>query len=396
MSSDYYNVLTNIGSAKITEMLTTQQKLQNLTIAFGDGGGSVPTPSKTRTTLVNEVHRRPADKFYRHPTLTNNIVVEVTIPSNIGGFWIREFGIFFENAMICHGSLAPSYKEASTDGFSTYRLKPYLNIGTDQIDVLEISGDLVTATESWTDEFYVPRDEIVDNLTTDEAGKPVSAKQAKVLQDNKLDKNANAASASKLETSRQVSFSGAATGSFNFDGSAGTSCTLTLANSGATAGTYGTTLKVPVITVNAKGLITTVTTQDIPKASTSAEGLVELATNAQTLAGTDATRAVTPAALMSLFANTKAETGYTKLPNGLIIQWGSFVPNGSQAIGYPQQVTLPIAFPSATVFAIGSEDGGATNGTETAQIDLTKTTKTQLAFYTNYINSKVLYFAMGY
>lgn len=214
--------------------------------------------------------------------------------------------------------------------------------------------------------------------------------------DGKLDSDATAVAAQKLQTSQQISFSGAATGSFNFDGSKGESCILTLANSGAEAGTYGTTLKVPVITVNAKGLITTVTTQDIPTASTSAKGLVELATNAETLAGTDATRAVTPAALMSLFANNKAETGYTKLPNGLIIQWGSFVPNGSQAMGYPQQVTLPIAFPSATVFAIGSEDGGAVSGTEMAQIDLTKTTKTQLAFYTNYINSKVLYFAMGY
>lgn len=161
--------------------------------------------------------------------------------------------------------------------------------------------------------------------------------------DGKLDSDATAVAAQKLQTSRQISFSGAATGSFNFDGSKGESCVLTLANSGAGAGTYGTTLKVPVITVNAKGLITTVTTQDIPTASTSAKGLVELATNAETLAGTDATRAVTPAALMSLFANNKAETGYTKLPNGLIIQWGEVLESTS-ATDYK---TFPIAFPNS-------------------------------------------------
>src|SRR5690606_10563931 len=123
---------------------------------------------------------------------------------------------------------------------------------------------LTTKINDIIDADFMPKSDVVDNLMTNDATKPVSATQAKLLQDNKRDKNANAVSASKLQTSRQVSFSGAATGSFNFDGSTGTSCTLTLANSGVTAGTYGTTLKIPVITVNAKGLITTVTTQDIP------------------------------------------------------------------------------------------------------------------------------------
>lgn len=139
---------------------------------------------------------------------------------------------------------------------------------------------------------FMSKSDVVDNLTTDDATKPVSAKQARLLQDNKLDKTANAASATKLDTSRQVSFSGAATGSFNFDGSKGESCVLTLANSGAEAGTYGTTLKIPVITVNAKGLITTATTQDIPSASTSAKGLVQLN---DTLTSTSTTQALTAA-----------------------------------------------------------------------------------------------------
>ncbi|MFX4762719.1 hypothetical protein ABTB43_18815, partial [Acinetobacter baumannii] len=42
----------------------------------------------------------------------------------------------------------------------------------------------------------------------------------------------NVASASKLANIRNISFSGAATGSFNFDGSGNVSCILTLANSG--------------------------------------------------------------------------------------------------------------------------------------------------------------------
>ena len=51
---------------------------------------------------------------------------------------------------------------------------------------------------------FIPKADIVNNLTTDDAKKPVSAKQAKNLQDNKLDKTANAASATKLNQSRKI------------------------------------------------------------------------------------------------------------------------------------------------------------------------------------------------
>lgn len=82
--------------------------------------------------------------------------------------------------------------------------------------------------------------------------------------ENKLDKTENAVSSSKLKTARTVSFFGAATGSFNFDGSGNSSCVLALANSGVVASTYGAALKIPVLTVNAKGLITRVSEQNIP------------------------------------------------------------------------------------------------------------------------------------
>lgn len=68
--------------------------------------------------------------------------------------------------------------------------------------------------------------------------------------DNKLGVLQNAASASKLATARTIGLTGDGTASVSFDGSQNVSGTLTLANTGVTAGTY------PKVTVNAKGLIT--------------------------------------------------------------------------------------------------------------------------------------------
>lgn len=87
----------------------------------------------------------------------------------------------------------------------------------------------------------------------------------------------------------------------------------------------------------------------VPSATTTNSGSVELLTDAELAAGTDATRAATAAAIASLFgASVRSATGYARLPiknsSGaiveIILQWG-FV------AGATTSVTFPIAFPNA-------------------------------------------------
>ena len=120
---------------------------------------------------------------------------------------------------------------------------------------------------------------------------------------------------------------------------------------------------------------------NLPTASTTTKGIVELATNTETQTGTDAVRAVTPAGLASVTATetraglleiaTTAEAraltndttaltpkkladafvggnqsltanGYQKMPGGLIVQWGTNVTVSAGAV----TVTFPITFPN--------------------------------------------------
>jgi len=133
-----------------------------------------------------------------------------------------------------------------------------------------------------------------------------------------------------------------------------------------------------------------------PDASTTAKGIVELATNAETQTGTDTVRAVTPASLQSKTASetaiglvelatdaeaqaftankfidgaklatalkganqSLAENGYQKLPGGLIIQWGkSSAVSGNSSV----TVTLPISVPTSALSATASVNGLNTN-----------------------------------
>ena len=122
----------------------------------------------------------------------------------IGGFWIREMGIIADAVLISHGSHAPFFKVADPDGVSEYRLKFTQNIRDGNVVEISLDESLIYASQAWVNENYIRRNELVDDLTTDDAKKPVSAKQAKSLQDNKLDKTANAASATKLKAPRKI------------------------------------------------------------------------------------------------------------------------------------------------------------------------------------------------
>jgi len=80
----------------------------------------------------------------------------------------------------------------------------------------------------------------------------------------------NASTATTWQTGRTIALTGDVTGTSGaFNGSANLSFTATLANSGATAGSYGSATLAPVLTVDAKGRITAASTATIAPAFSS-------------------------------------------------------------------------------------------------------------------------------
>lgn len=67
-----------------------------------------------------------------------------------------------------------------------------------------------------------------------------------------------------LLTARSIAATGDGAWSVSFDGSANVSAALTLATVNADVGTFGSTTLIPVLTVNAKGLVTAVSTVSLP------------------------------------------------------------------------------------------------------------------------------------
>jgi len=90
----------------------------------------------------------------------------------------------------------------------------------------------------------------------------------------------NADTTTKLATARNLSLTGDATATLSsFDGSTNVSAALTLATVNSNVGSFGDTVTVPTVTVNAKGLITAISSAAIPTASTSVKGLAQFDIN---------------------------------------------------------------------------------------------------------------------
>jgi hypothetical protein len=88
-------------------------------------------------------------------------------------------------------------------------------------------------------------------------------------------------------------------------------------------------------------------------ATETTQGVIELATAAEVLAGTDTVRAVTPAGLAS--SKSLAASGYMTLPGGLIIQWGT---TATVSVDGSRAVTFPITFPTNCASVVAQQTIG--------------------------------------
>lgn len=119
MPSKYFTILTNTGSALHANAQIQQTKVPWTHMALGDGGGVDVQPDQKQTGLVREVHRLPITAIDPHPTNPSWIVVEAVVPSNVGGWTVRETAIFGGangTQCIAVGNYPASYKPVLAEG----------------------------------------------------------------------------------------------------------------------------------------------------------------------------------------------------------------------------------------------------------------------------------------
>ena len=94
MAQNFYAILTAVGEAKDANAKALGIPLVFTEMAVGDGNGIVPVPDKNRKTLVREVRRAPLNSLTRDKLNANQVIAEQIIPESVGGWFIRELGLF--------------------------------------------------------------------------------------------------------------------------------------------------------------------------------------------------------------------------------------------------------------------------------------------------------------
>lgn len=114
---DFYTLLTNTGKGRIARSHAQNTALHLTTFAVGDGGDGYYDPDVNQDNLINETYRGNISKIYVDLEYENRLVVECAIPSDSGGYYIREIGIFDANKnLFAIGRIPESYKPVEEEG----------------------------------------------------------------------------------------------------------------------------------------------------------------------------------------------------------------------------------------------------------------------------------------
>ncbi|HAT8515617.1 TPA: hypothetical protein I7181_18160 [Vibrio vulnificus] len=149
--AEYYALLTDVGLAEIANAAATGQQIQLSQMSVGDGNDSDVIPDQSQTTLVNETYRASLNYLGVDPDNSNYLIAEFFVPSNIGGFTVRESGLWDEKGqLIAVGNTPPTYKPVLSEGASK-ELTVRMIIEVNNADAVNLVLDptVVLANRKW-------------------------------------------------------------------------------------------------------------------------------------------------------------------------------------------------------------------------------------------------------
>ncbi|HCB5261781.1 TPA: tail fiber protein [Salmonella enterica subsp. enterica serovar Oranienburg] len=155
MSTKFKTVITTAGAAKLAAATMPGGKKINLNVmAVGDGGGKLPEPDAGQTQLVNEVWRHTLNKISQDNRYSNYIVAELVIPPEVGGFWMRELGLYDdEGTLIAVANMAESYKPELAEGSGRAQTcRMVIIVSSVESVALSIDSTMVMATQDYVDD----------------------------------------------------------------------------------------------------------------------------------------------------------------------------------------------------------------------------------------------------
>ncbi|SOB53769.1 phage tail protein [Pseudomonas lundensis] len=153
-NSQFMAILTAVGEAKQANADALGIPWTFSKMGVGDANGTDPIPNRLQTKLINERNRAPLNQVKVDPKNTNVIIAEQVIPENVGGWWIREIGLYdADGDLVAVANCAPSFKPLLAQGSGKTQVVRMNFIVTSAANVtLKIDPSVVLATRQYVDD----------------------------------------------------------------------------------------------------------------------------------------------------------------------------------------------------------------------------------------------------
>ena len=153
-NSQFMAILTAVGEAKQANADALGIPWTFSQMGVGDANGTDPIPDRLQTHLIHEQRRAPLNQVKIDPNNRNVIIAEQVIPENVGGWWIREIGLYdADGDLVAVANCAPSFKPLLAQGSGKTQVVRINFIVTSAANVtLKIDPSVVLATRQYVDD----------------------------------------------------------------------------------------------------------------------------------------------------------------------------------------------------------------------------------------------------
>ncbi|ELO9999934.1 phage tail protein [Salmonella enterica] len=153
MDNEFYTLLTDRGMAKIASALADKKQIHLQKMAVGDGGGQYYEPTASQTNLRHEVWRGEMNTLTVAPNNPNWLIAELVLPEDVGGWYVREVGVFDdEGKLIAIGKFPESYKPLLPGGCGKQVcIRLIMEVSNTTAVTLTVDPSIVLATRDYVD-----------------------------------------------------------------------------------------------------------------------------------------------------------------------------------------------------------------------------------------------------